>query len=94
MAKLFADRQMLVDPAVIRYCVHRMERSYVEAREIVGELDLLAFQKKSGVTRAIAAELLGYAMTDDQPVLPGLDPAADDVPQEKDGPGADKPSQY
>lgn len=93
MAKLFADRQMLVDPAVIRYCVLRMERSYRAAREIVDELDLLAFQKKSGVTRAVAAELLGYAMADDQPELPGLDPARDKPLKNRDGLSADKPSQ-
>lgn len=80
MSKLFTDRQTLVDPAVIRYCILRMERSYRAARETVGGLDLLAFEKKSGVTRAVAAELLGYAMPDDQPELPGLS-AAEDGPE-------------
>lgn len=93
MAKLFADRQMLVDPTVIRYCILRMERSYRAARDVVGELDLLAFQRKSGVTRAVAAELLGYAMADDQPELPGLDPASDEPLKNRDGLSADKPSQ-
>ncbi len=92
MAKLFADRQMLVDPAVIRYCILRMERSYAQARDIVGELDLLAFEKKSGVTRAVAAELLGYAMADDQPELPGLAPHGNDPQVDNDGQDTDKSS--
>jgi chromosomal replication initiation ATPase DnaA len=92
MAKLFADRQMLVDPAVIRYCILRMERSYRQAREIVDELDLVAFQKKSGVTRAIAAELLGHAMADDQPELPGLDAPRDEPQVDNHGQRPDKSS--
>lgn len=94
MSKHFTDRQMLVDPTVIRYCVLRMERSYAAARDMVSALDVLAFERKSGVTRAVAAELLGYAMADDQPELPGLDQADETPSQDKDGLRADKPSQY
>lgn len=94
MAKLFADRQTLVDPAVIRYCLLRMERSYRAAREIVADLDRLAIERRSGVTRALAAECLGHAMADDQPELPGLDPTVEKQPQDQNSQATNKPSQF
>ncbi len=88
MTKQFADRQTLVDPTVIRYCLLRMERSYRAARDIVSGLDALSLARKSGVTRAIAADFLGHARPDDQPELPGLPPIHGGRQA-----GADKPSQ-
>lgn len=73
MAKLFADRQTIVDPAVIGYCVTRMERSYVAARDIVADLDALSLARQSGVTRALAADVLASRGIPAQPDLPGLD---------------------
>ena len=55
MAKLFADRQIAVDPAVIRYIAGRIERSLASARAIVDRLDKASLARKSRITRAFAA---------------------------------------
>lgn len=58
LVKLFADRQLAVDPAVIAYCLVRMERSMDAARRLVSEIDTLALSMQRGVTRALAAKAL------------------------------------
>ncbi len=47
LAKLFADRQVLVEPNVSEYLVTRMERSFSEAVRIVALLDVLALEEKA-----------------------------------------------
>ena len=59
MVKLFADRQLAVDENLIAYLATRIERSFAAAREAVAQLDREALRQKRGVTRALAAELLG-----------------------------------
>ena len=59
MVKLFADRQVAVDEALIAYLSTRMERSFAAARAAVDDLDREALRQKRPVTRALAAELLG-----------------------------------
>src|ERR1043165_3171831 len=59
MVKLFADRQLGVDEALIAYLSNRMERSFAAARAAVEALDREALRQKRPVTRALAAELLG-----------------------------------
>jgi chromosomal replication initiation ATPase DnaA len=59
MVKLFADRQLAVDETLIAYLATRIERSFAVARETVERLDREALRQKRGVTRALAAELLG-----------------------------------
>jgi len=59
LTKLFADRQVEVDPAVIQYVVKRMERSLESANAVVERLDEAALARKSRITRALAAEVLG-----------------------------------
>jgi chromosomal replication initiation ATPase DnaA len=59
MVKLFADRQLAVDENLIAYLATRIERSFAAARETVERLDREALRQKRGVTRALAAELLG-----------------------------------
>lgn len=59
LVKLFADRQLKVDPSVITYLVRHMERSAAEAHGIVAELDARALATKRPVTRVLAAEVLG-----------------------------------
>jgi len=54
LTKLFADRQLLVDPQLISYCVSRMERSFAAAVRFVAKLDRLALAKKSRITRPLA----------------------------------------
>ena len=61
MVKLFADRQLAVDENLIAYLATRIERSFAAAREAVAHLDREALRQKRGVTRALAAELLGAA---------------------------------
>jgi chromosomal replication initiation ATPase DnaA len=61
MVKLFADRQLSVDESLIAYLATRIERSFAAARKAVEQLDREALRQKRGVTRALAAELLGAA---------------------------------
>lgn len=58
LTKLFADRQVEVDPAVIQYLVRRMERSLGTANAIVDRLDRAALERKVPITRGLAAETL------------------------------------
>ncbi len=72
LAKLFADRQTVVDPAVISYLARRMERSFAAAVGLVDELDRAALAAKGPITRAVAARVLDACYAAD-PRLPGLD---------------------
>jgi len=56
--KLFSDRQLVVEPAVINYVAPRLERSLEAARAVVEALDREALARKKPVTRALAAEVL------------------------------------
>jgi chromosomal replication initiation ATPase DnaA len=56
--KLFSDRQLNVDPAVIAYLALRIERSLDAARGIVAALDHEALARGRRITRRMAAELL------------------------------------
>ncbi|MCO6392738.1 hypothetical protein GTW25_17070 [Aliihoeflea aestuarii] len=58
LTKLFADRQVDVEPSVVQYVVKRMERSLEAAGKLVAELDRLALARKSRITRALAAEVV------------------------------------
>jgi chromosomal replication initiation ATPase DnaA len=59
LVKLFADRQIAVDEALISYLVVRIERSFAAARAIVATLDREALRRQRPVTRALAGEILG-----------------------------------
>ena len=56
--KLFSDRQLAVEPAVIAYIALRIERSLSAARAIVEALDREALARGKAVTRAMAALVL------------------------------------
>ena len=56
--KLFSDRQLAVDPAVVNYVALRLERSIGAARALVETLDREALARGKPVTRALAAEIL------------------------------------
>ena len=58
IVKLFADRQIAVDPKVVDYLVARMERSFDAAVGLVAEMDRLALSRRLRITTAIAAEAL------------------------------------
>ncbi|MFD3190568.1 chromosomal replication initiator DnaA [Sedimentitalea sp. HM32M-2] len=61
MAKLFADRQITPKPDVIPYLLHRMDRSFRAATNLVLRLDQAALAQKRTLSRRLAAELLGEA---------------------------------
>lgn len=58
LSKLFADRQLLVEPSVIDYLVLRMERSLASAQALVERLDQLSLSEKRAITRPLAADVL------------------------------------
>lgn len=74
LEKLCADRQLLVDPAVLGFCAARMERSFAAARALVAKLDQLALAEKRPVTRSLAARALDALGFDRQMPLPGFEP--------------------
>ena len=61
LVKLFADRQLAVDGALVSYLATRIERSFAAARAAVEHLDREALRMQRPVTRALAAELLRQA---------------------------------
>ena len=64
IVKLFADRQVEIDPAVVEFMLRRMERSLKAAARAVERLDRAALERKSRITRALAAEVLETAGSD------------------------------
>jgi len=58
LVKLFADRQIAVQPTLITYLVARMVRSLGAAQALVARLDAHALAKSRPITRALAAEVL------------------------------------
>ena len=58
IAKLFADRQVIPSPNVIRFIVSRMDRSFKFAADVVEALDKTALQEKTAVTMKIAGQVL------------------------------------
>lgn len=58
LVKLFADRQLSVEPQVIDFMLVRMERSMAAAARLVCEADRQALALQRRVTRAIAAQSL------------------------------------
>ena len=58
LIKLFADRQLVVEPSVVDFIVLRMERSIASAQQIVGLLDQQALAHKRAITSRLAGEVL------------------------------------
>jgi chromosomal replication initiation ATPase DnaA len=58
LVKLFADRQLTVEPHVIAHLAPRMERSMEMAQRLVAAIDERALQQQRRVTRALAGEVL------------------------------------
>jgi chromosomal replication initiation ATPase DnaA len=58
LVKLFADRQLMVDRAVLNYLLVRMERSLGRAAALVEALDREALASGRSITRATAARVL------------------------------------
>ena len=60
LVKLFADRQLRVEPGLISYLLPRMDRSFAFARKLVAELDRQALQQK----RSIGVKMAGKTLRD------------------------------
>jgi chromosomal replication initiation ATPase DnaA len=58
LVKLFADRQLAVEPHVVAHLLRHMERSTEVATGVVNEIDHLALVTHRKVTRTLAAEAL------------------------------------
>ena len=58
LVKLFADRQLVVEPAVVRYLLRRMERSFAAARALVAAIDRESLRSGRPVTVPFVAELM------------------------------------
>jgi len=58
ITKLFADRQVEVEPHVVQFLVRRIERSLSTAIDVVDRLDRAALEQKSRITRALAAQMV------------------------------------
>ncbi len=56
--KLFADRQINPQPALVQYLTTRIERSFAAAAAIVAQLDTAALAQGRKINKALAAELL------------------------------------
>jgi chromosomal replication initiation ATPase DnaA len=66
LVKLFADRQLTVEPPVIEYLSLRMERSMEAANRLVDTIDRLALAMHRKVTKPLAAEALASAGLKDE----------------------------
>jgi chromosomal replication initiation ATPase DnaA len=58
LAKLFADRQLVVPDTLIPYLITRMHRSIASAAVLVAALDARALSQRRAINRAMAAEIL------------------------------------
>jgi len=61
LVKLFVDRQLLVDTALVEYLALRLERSFVAAQAAVARLDRETLARRRRLTRQAAAEILGWS---------------------------------
>lgn len=67
LIKLFADRQIEVQPVLIDHLVTRLERSFAAANRVVEVLDHAALAEGRAVTRRLAdAALIAVAMDDEE----------------------------
>ncbi|MCO5062983.1 MAG: DnaA regulatory inactivator HdaA [Rhizobiaceae bacterium] len=58
ISKLFADRQIEVEPHTVAYIVRRIERSLAAAINVVNRLDYAALSQNTRITRALAADVI------------------------------------
>ncbi len=73
LRKLFADRQIAVEPRVITFLMARMERSFDAALAIAQRLDETALARKRPITTRLAQEVLEAARQ-----TRGVDPPSTD----------------
>ncbi|MEL6683179.1 MAG: DnaA/Hda family protein [Pseudomonadota bacterium] len=58
LMKFFADRQIMPKPALIRYLIPRIERSFAAAQDIVDRLDHAGLAQGRKINRDLARDLL------------------------------------
>lgn len=58
IAKLFADRQVEVEPHVVAFLVRRIERSLATAQKVVDALDRAAIARGGRISRALAGDIV------------------------------------
>jgi len=58
LIKLFADRQITVEPPLISYIIKRMDRSFAFAGDLVGALDRASLKGQKPITRRLAGRVL------------------------------------
>ncbi len=58
LVKLFADRQIAVDPNLVAWLTRRIDRSFAEAGRTVDALDRAALKEGKPITRSFAARVL------------------------------------
>lgn len=78
LVKLFADRQVVVEPRIISYLVARMERSATEAARLVDAMDRLSLARGGAMTLPIATAALAERARDAR-----NEPAGDATPGEQ-----------
>ncbi len=61
LVKLFVDRQLIVDTALVEYLCLRIERSFAAVRSTVEKLDHGAMVRGRRLTRQMAAAILGWS---------------------------------
>lgn len=59
LVKLFADRQIGIDEAIVSYLLSRMPRELAAASTLVAEIDRRALEERAEVTRSFVARVLG-----------------------------------
>lgn len=59
LVKLFADRQIIVDEALIGFVLARMPRAFEAAQILVAEVDRQALTAKSEITRPFVSKIMG-----------------------------------
>jgi chromosomal replication initiation ATPase DnaA len=64
LAKLFADRQVRIDPRVVDYLLPRIERNFIAMGEIVAHIDQLALSEKRSITVPLVARELDVMALD------------------------------
>ena len=65
LVKLFADRQVAIEPSLVSYLVSRMDRSFSGAAVVVDALDKAALSRKRPLSRVLAGEVLDKMASDE-----------------------------
>lgn len=68
LVKLFADRQLAIEPAVLSHMLRHMDRSFAVARAVVARIDMLALEEQRRVTRPLVGRVLSEFGSSDEPV--------------------------